>query len=280
MRGKYLSGLIAVVIVTAWMSAMCSDAVAQGKGHGKSKEKKTAEQKEKGQGQGDKAQKNKGEKVKADNAQKQVQKQQEKAEKKAARFAYKPKHVDAKELAQWVDGNPPGWSQGEKVGWQGAGAPPGQMKKQGGDVAIYPPWAGDWDDDKKRDWDRKLERSKDHVRDTMTKRGGRTKDEEDSAIISIDRASRRGVPIDTVEETVNHAVEKGISGEDIEKVTRAMAYGADKNVDQEDIGKFARKEIDRGKTGDELALSVYEEIDRQHEAPKKKSPWWKRMFGG
>ena len=114
----------------------------------------------------------------------------------------------------------------------------GQLKRQGGGDAMYPPDAREWDEKKRDDWDHKLEKSRIRIKDAVNKRGGLSDADRESAIFSVEGAARHGVPIKTAEETVEHAIKRGMRGEDIEKMTRAMAYGADKNIDQNNIGKF------------------------------------------
>jgi len=61
-----------------------------------------------------------------------------------------------------------------------------------------------------------------------------------------------------------------------------MSYGADKGTDYGRLDQLMEKKMNEGETGDDLALSIYKEIDDQHagkpEEPVKK-PWWKRLFG-
>jgi hypothetical protein len=112
---------------------------------------------------------------------------------------------------------------------------------------------------------------------------GLSQEEEESATISIERAAREGVPIKPVEKTVNRAITRGMGGRDIEKVTRAMSYGADKDTDYNKLDQFIENKINEGERGDDLAISIYKEIDKRHaakqEEPVEKS-WWKRFFGG
>lgn len=187
---------------------------------------------------------------------------------------YKPKKLKKKEKAEWVDGNPPGWSKGEKSGWDGTGAPPGEMKNQ------YPPGSEDWNDKRKKQWEGDLEKSKERIRKRVRQRDGATKQEEESAVRSIEGAAREGVPVERAEKTVEKAIERGMKGEEIERVTRAMSYGADKNVDYEKLDSFVSKKIDSGERGDELAVSIYKEVDSgsMEKVQEEKKPWWKRIF--
>jgi hypothetical protein len=187
---------------------------------------------------------------------------------KIKKVKYKPKGLSEEEMGQWEGGSPPGWSMGTKKGWDGAGAPPGKMKK--GDEA-------------------KLEKAKERIRNRIRTHEGKGEMErkqlEESAERSIEGAARKGVPVEHAERTVEKGVERDMSGEEIEKVTRAMAYGADKDTDYEELGRFMDRKMDEGERGDELAMSVYKEIDDRHaeklqekKEPEKKVPWYKRIF--
>jgi hypothetical protein len=186
---------------------------------------------------------------------------------KVKKIKYKPKGMSEEDMKQWESGNPPGWSMGTKKGWGEGDAPPGKMKK--GDEA-------------------KLEKAKERIRNRIRTHEGKGEMErkqlEESAERSIDGAARKGVPVEHAEKTVEKGIERGMSGEEIEKVTRAMAYGADKDTDYDELGRFTDRKMDEGERGDELAMSVYKEIDdkqavkQQTKEEPKKSPWYKRIF--
>jgi hypothetical protein len=268
-------GVFAISLAVLWMFALCGDVLAQGKGQKKDK-KKNEQVKEKEKEQ------------KTDRVEDYIEENAEGAAKvkHAKKVKYKPKGMTDTDMMEWTDGNPPGWSRGRKTGWGGAGAPPGQMKKQGVPVheqskdremiRIYPPESEDWDTKKKEDWDIRVERTKTRVLERMKTRGGMTEEDEESAAISIDGAARRGVPLEQVETTVDKAVNKGLRGPDLEKITRAMTYGTDKDTDYDKLGRFVNARIDDGETGDDIAVSVYKEIDDGTMA--KKRPWYNRWF--
>lgn len=187
---------------------------------------------------------------------------------------YKPRKLKKEDDADWEDGTPPGWSKGKKTGWGDEGAPPGQIKK------LYPPGSEGWDEKKKEEYDKGLEDAKARVRERVRQRSGATTEDEQSAVRSVEEASRRGVPVKRIETTVKKAMERGMKSEEIEKVTRAMTYGSDKNVDYGKLGSFVDKGIEEGKDGDELATSIYKKIDSgtlEKKAEEKRS-WWRRIF--
>ncbi|MBN2071121.1 MAG: hypothetical protein JW814_06640 [Candidatus Krumholzibacteriota bacterium] len=200
---------------------------------------------------------------------------------------YRPKRLGNEEAAQWEGDRPPGWSRGGKTGWSGADMPKGQKK---GDAERnremkrrYPPGAKNWDDKKKEKWDKHLEESKDRVRRKAHDKRGAAGKYGDSAVISIEEAARGGVPVDKAEAVVEKAIERDMEGEEIEKMTRAMTYGADKNVDYEKLDTFIGKKIDSGERGDDLAVSIYKEIDsgsleKTEETKEEKKSVWKRIF--
>ncbi|MDZ7859167.1 MAG: hypothetical protein U5O15_00625 [Candidatus Krumholzibacteriota bacterium] len=195
---------------------------------------------------------------------------------------YKPRGISAREMSDWPDGNPPGWSHGNKTGWGGAGVPPGRMKERELEIAhSYPPGSADWDSQKKADWQHNLEQSKTRILERIRTRKGMTREDEERATISIERTAREGVPLTHIESAVNKAINREMRGNEIEKITRAMSYGADKNTDYERLNQFIERKMNAGETGDDLAVSIYKEIDERHTAriqqPERKS-WWNRLF--
>lgn len=249
------------VLAAIWVLAVFTEAQAQGKGQEKEKNKSEKDKK-------------KNERV--------VDK--EKAKSAKAKIKYRPRAMTNDDLTEWTDGNPPGWSQGEKTGWQGAGAPPGQIKNYEREILRgYPPGSEDWDTRRKAAWDSKLEQSRVRILERIRTRERTSPEDEKSAMLSIEGAAREGVPLGNAEATINKAIARGMRGRDIEKVTRAMSYGADKGTDYNSLNQFVETKMNEGEAGNDLALSIYKEIDEQHAArlktPVKKS-WWKRLFGG
>ena len=286
MRRSGWVGLFVLFLVTAWVLVLSGDAMAQKKGGGKGG-------KSGGKGKSGETAKGSEQKGKAGDVEEQegAEEQEKKMEKKGEgggkgkgegkgkksgdmeseggkgkMKAYKPKGLSDKEMKGWEGGSPPGWSMGTKKGWEGADAPPGKMKK--GDEA-------------------KLEKAKERVRTRIREHEGKGEMEqkqlEESAGRSIEGAARSGVPVEHAEKAVEKGIDRGMKGEEIEKMTRAMAYGADKNTDYDELGKFMDKKMTEGERGDELAMSVYKEIDdknavKQQEKKEEKLPWYKRWF--
>lgn len=206
---------------------------------------------------------------------------------KVKTFEYRPKRLKDAEMREWENGIPPGWSRGKKTGWHGAGAPPGKVKQQGGGAERierrYPPGSEEWDPQRKESWDRRLEKAKERIRTKSQSRGEATEDDEESAVRSVEEAAREGVPVEDAEAMVDKAIDRGMTGREIEQVTRAAAYGADKDIDYNELDGFMDTKMEEGQAGDELAVSIYQEIDRRHDErqqqqEQKKEPWWKRIF--
>ena len=253
MKKMHGLSLFVFVLTAFWVLAGSADAQAQGKGQEKGKSEKDKKKNE---------QVTEKEKVK-----------------------YKPRGMTDKDMVDWTEGNPPGWSRGDKTGWGGAGAPPGQMKEHGAEelIDIYPRGSENWDIRRKEDWHRKVEQSEARVLERIRTREGMSREDEESAIISIERAAREGVSPEHVEAAMNKAITRGMRGRDIEKMTRAMSYGADKDTDYDRLNRLIEKKMNEGETGDELALSIYKEIDEQRAGKPEetvKESWWKRLFGG
>ncbi len=264
---KKMKGFSLFVMVSAaiWLFAVFSNSQAQRKGPEKDKNKNERE--------ADK-ENSSGNNAAMDRSQ-------------AARISknkYKPRGISDKNMTEWADGNPPGWSEGNKAGWGGAGVPPGQMKERELElIHSYPSGSEDWDSGKKADWRSNLEQSKTRILERIRTRKGVSREDEESAIISIERAAREGVPLTHIESVMNKAITREMRSRDIEKMTRAMSYGADKNTDYDKLDRFIERKMDQGETGDDLAVSIYREIDERNvaksEEPVRKS-WWKRLFGG
>lgn len=252
MKKMHGFSLFVVALAAIWVLAGFADAQAQGKGR------------EKGKSEKDK-------------------KNEQTIEK--AKIKYTPRGMSEKDMMDWTDGNPPGWSRGNKTGWGGAGMPPGQMKKYGENalIGIYPRGSDTWDVRRKEDWQNSLEQSRVRILERIRTRAGMSREDEESVIFSLGWAAREGVPLRYIETTMNRAIARGMRGPDIEKATRAMSYGADRNTDYDRLDRLIERKTNEGERGDELALSIYREIDEQQAGKPEETvevSWWKRLFGG
>ena len=279
-------GLLIVLFAASGTIAASGDAQAQkrgGKSGGKAVDQKAAEQTMK------KAEQKKGETAE----EKGEAEEKGKAEKKT----YQPKKLNAEEMKQWQGGTPPGWTEGAKKGWGEGATPPGEMKKGeeplGQMKKADPPQWQKWDENKKQEWQGKLEQAKERIRTRIRENEGKgetnrienSKEYEGSAVGSVEGAARMGVPVEHAEAAVQKGIERGMTGEEIEKMTRAMSYGADKGTNYDELGAFVDGKMAEGERGDELAGSIYKKIDdRSAEQPvkeqteTKKEPWYKRLF--
>ncbi len=268
MRRKGVPMLAAIFLIAVFFFVSAQDIYAQGK----------KQKGEKGNGKGKKTE----EKVEGeDKSKEQVGDSLNTNSKKGH---YTPKKLKEENKMEWEGGNPPGWSKGTKTGWGESGAPPGKTKQ--GDKSgrenekRYPPGAEDWDKGKREEWDKDVEAAKERVRKKARQRKGSAEGDEESAVRSVEGAAREGVPVEQAEKTVEKAIDRGMKGEEIEKVTRAMSYGADNNVDYGKLDSFVKKKMDSGEHGDELAISIYKEVDSGNleKVKEEKKPWWKRIF--
>jgi hypothetical protein len=277
------------LLVATIVFAFSTGAIAQGKGKGKKKSAKKSKSTEKVESRkaidsSDSLQTDKersGRKGKGKGGSDRKDKDGKGKGKGDKKEKYRPKGLKKEEMEEWADGNPPGWSKGKKTGWGEGNQPPGKTKS-GKDGKLYPPDSGDWDDTRREEWDGDLEKAKDRVRARSRKHQDTNGETENSSVESIERAARNGVPIKEAERTIETAVDRGMTGEEIEKITRAMSYGSDKNVDQSRLGDFVQKKMTEGQNGDDIAVSIYEEIDNgtleNKKVEEKKKSWWRRIF--
>ncbi|MFQ6066343.1 MAG: hypothetical protein ACE5K3_03575 [bacterium] len=174
---------------------------------------------------------------------------------------------------------PPGWKQGEKKGWF-SDVPLGLAKKEGwvppgwskgekeGWMKSFPPG---WEKRRKKEqssWINNLNAAKDSIK-RKGKRVGFSQEEIEQASTSLELASRIGVPIEHAKDIVQSAMDKGLRGLAIEKVTRAVSYGVGREVKFDQLGKFVNEKLTEGLKGEELALEIYIEIQRRQEEKTK-----------
>lgn len=169
-----------------------------------------------------------------------------------------PPGLSKEEQAEWKNGRPPGWSHGEKEGWKGADMPPGLAKGT-------PHGWKKWNNERKQRWERELVEAKEKARSRVKKLKGFSKEDLGSALVSIEAAARKGVPIRHARGLVEKAMEKGIRGRGLETASRAMAYGVGKEIDFEQLGVFIHRKLNEGLRGDELSIEIYKEIADRHE---------------
>lgn len=183
-----------------------------------------------------------------------------------------PPGLSKKEQAEWETGRPPGWSRGKKEGWT-SDIPPGLEKKGGwmppGLSKTTPSGWDKWSERKKKGWEKDLKGAKNEVKG----KGKKVKDFSDtdleSALISVEMAARKGVPVKHARGLVVAAMLRGIKGEGIERATRAVAYGVGREVDFDQLGKYVHEKLDEGLRSDDLSIEIYKEVARRHEEKMK-----------
>ena len=180
-----------------------------------------------------------------------------------------PPGLSKDEQAEWKDGRPPGWSRGEKEGWEGADMPPGLAKRSGqlppGLAKSTPPGWKKWNNAKKKQWEKELGEAREKVRGRAKKLKDFSEEDLNSALLSIEAAVRKGVPIRHALGLVEKAMEKGIKGRGIETATRAIAYGVGREINFNELGKSVDKMLDEGLRDDDLSIEIYKEVARRHQ---------------
>ncbi len=151
-------------------------------------------------------------------------------------------------------GNPPGWSHGAKEGWKGAGMPPGLARKN-------PPGWQKWDNEKKKSWEEQLGEALGNIRQRTKNKKGFSKEDLDSALLSIEAAAREGVPVESAREIIELSIKYGLQGNALETLSRATSSGVGKDIDFDQLNNFVEKKLDDGLRDDELLDEVYKEID-------------------
>lgn len=155
----------------------------------------------------------------------------------------------AKKEEGWI---PPGWSKGEKDGWKNS-FPPGWEKRS---------------KEQQNSWKKNLNSAKDFIKGKGKKRGF-SQEEIEQAANALELASRVGVSIEHTKDIVQSAMDKGLRGPAIDKLTRAVSYGVGRDVKFDQLGKFVNEKLDVGLRDEELALEVYKEVQRRHEEKTK-----------
>ena len=158
-----------------------------------------------------------------------------------------PPGLSQDERAEWKDGRPPGWSEGQKRGWRAKSCPPGQAKKgRCPDNPVYtqavvvdPVFAAIH---RLREWARRHRLPAPML---------------DAMLIGFQGAVHHGVPIPIAERFVRGAAERAYPPLAIEKLTRALAYGVRRGVAPDDLYQFAEHGWSRGVLADPLALGLY-----------------------
>ena len=81
--------------------------------------------------------------------------------------------------------------------------------------------------------------------------------------LSVNETVNAGVPVDQVVTLVQKSIDIDMSGEDIERVTRAVAQGVSQGSDAEAVVGHAEKVLDGNVKGEDVALSIYKWIEKK-----------------
>lgn len=174
---------------------------------------------------------------------------------------------------------PSGWEKGEKKGWL-SDVPPGLAKKEGwippgwsrgekeGWKNSFPPGWEKLSKKEQKSWKENLDEAKNSIK-KKGKKLGLSEEEIEQVSASLELASRIGVPTDNAKDIVQTAMDKGMRGPAIEKLTRAASYGVGREVKFDQLGKFVNEKLNAGLKDEELALEVYKEVQRRHEEKTK-----------
>ena len=182
-----------------------------------------------------------------------------------------PPGLTDRDIDDWTRaGGPPGWSRGKKVGWKGGSLPPGLAKKGKMPPGLakkgkLPPGWSNWKDQKRTRWEKDLKHATSALRRKAAGVQGLEEDVLESAMLSLDRAARAGVPVNDARDIILKAVEEDLDGEDIERASRAAAYGVGRDTDFHALGAYVNEMLDGGVRGNELAIEIYREVVRCQE---------------
>ena len=174
-----------------------------------------------------------------------------------------PGWLSSGEKAQWKNGRPPGWDRGEKRGWGGGDMPPGQAKKYRGGERPLPPGWKKLSDKEKNAWKKDLDDARKRISGKARKSGNYSEELLESALISLDEGSRKGVPIGYTSNVIEKGLDRGMSGRGIESATRAMSYGVDRGADLDKLDSLILDRMDRGYSEDELTMEIYRAISER-----------------
>ncbi|MBA7494492.1 hypothetical protein ES702_05068 [subsurface metagenome] len=182
----------------------------------------------------------------------------------AKKGGWMPPGLSMQDQEDWeTAGGPPGWSKGRKVGWRGGTMPPG-LAKLAEEGRMPPGWVK-WDKEKQECWESDLDEAREAVIEKSRGIKELTEEDQESALISVEMALRTGVPVKHSKSIVVGALARGIKGEGVEKVTRAVAYGVGREIDFDQLGKYVHEKLNEGLPDDDLAIEIYKGVARRHE---------------
>jgi hypothetical protein len=163
----------------------------------------------------------------------------------------------------WQDGNlPPGWDRGRKTGWQDGNLPPGHARKMRSRPEHAPRSWHQWTEQERNRYEEQIKNAERRIRELLEKKGSLPGKMLDSATLSLFSSAGMGVPVPTTSSIIEQGIERGLSPEGIEQVTRALSYGAERQADFVELEKIIRTGMDSGLTDDELTMEVYRALSK------------------
>lgn len=163
----------------------------------------------------------------------------------------------------WQDGSqPPGWDRGRKTGWQGGKVPPGHARKMGSRPEYAPQSWHQWTEQERNSHEERIKNAERRIRELLEKKGAIPGQMLDSATLSLFSAAGLGVPVPTASAIIEQGIERGLSPEGIESVTRALSYGTERQTDYAELEKIIRAGMNRGLSEDDLVMEVYRALSK------------------
>jgi len=168
---------------------------------------------------------------------------------------YIPSGLSKEERAEWKNGIPPGW-----IDWSKAELVDGKLTPKV--IDRNPPGWDKWDKEKKKEWKKSMNNAVRIVRMKVKMEKKLNPEELNSIVISVKSAIQCGVPVSTAENVVLTCFKKGMKPGDIEKVSRAFAYGAGKDIDFGKVEKYLNLKLSQSIDINTLAKEIYKKISQ------------------
>jgi len=178
-----------------------------------------------------------------------------------------PPGLSVTEQAKWINGRPPGWSRGEKQGWENTNMPPGLAKKgkiPPGLAKKTPSELAYWSNETEYEWEQNLEDQKRDIYNMANSIEDFSQEDLENAIGSLEASARSGVPPGYVGSIIRKAMKKGYKGRGFETTTKALSYGVGKGTNFNKLNKFVHKKLDQNYKGDDLSIEIYKEIAKHN----------------
>ncbi len=161
-----------------------------------------------------------------------------------------------------------GWTKGKRIG-QKSETPPGWKKglKKGWKKSTPPGW-DNWNKKTRKGWKKNLSKAKKEINAKAKRKGWGAKDRE-KAVIALEFAARRGVPVGHAGEVVAKCIVHGLTGEDTLRVGVTLSDGVSKGVNFKTLGSQVVEKLKAGYKGEKLANEIHTIIETRHKAKIK-----------